>query len=102
MGFIKRGFKFTLGGLTGAAAGATAALLFPPDRGKGLQQKIRDRNRDAKLEGAQAKEAKENELIQKYRLEVNDAAALKAAEAEARAERDASVAALRMDPKPTI
>lgn len=102
MGFIKKGFKFTLGGLTGAAVGATAALLFAPDSGNGLQQKIRDRIRDAKYDGAQAKEAKENELIQKYRLEVNDTAALKAAEASARAERDEAVAALNLNAKPTV
>jgi gas vesicle protein len=97
MGIINRTFKFTVGGLTGAALGATAALLLAPESGRDLQQKLRDRIRDAKYAGAQAKEAKENELIRKYRLEVNDSGALKESEEQSRADRDLTIAGLKME-----
>ena len=97
MSFFSKTFKFALGGVTGAAAGATAALLLAPESGHDLQQSSRNRIRDAKFAGAQAKEAKENELIRKYRLEVNDGGALKESEEQARAVRDQAVSALGID-----
>lgn len=94
MGFIKRTVKFTAGGIVGAVTGAAAALLLAPESGHDLQRKLRDRLRDAKLAGAEAKAAKENELIRKYRLEVNDDRALTEAEQQAAEERAQAVVAL--------
>lgn len=94
MGLIKRTLKFTAGGVTGAAVGAVAALLLAPDNGPEFQRRLRDRLRDAKAAGADAKAEKENELIRRFRVGVNDDRALTAAEERARVERNDAMKAL--------
>lgn len=94
MEIIGRAFKFALGGVTGAAVGATAALLLAPESGQDLQRNLRERIRRAKIEGIEAKVAKEHELIRKYRAEVNDPDALRELEAQAKQGRDQAVAEL--------
>jgi gas vesicle protein len=94
MGFVGRVFKFALGGVAGAAVGATAALLLAPESGQDLQRDLRDRIRRAKIEGIKAQVARETELIRKYRAEVNDPDALRELEAEAKLARDQAVAEL--------
>lgn len=94
MGVIRSVGKFVLGGISGAAVGATAAMLVAPDSGPELQRKLRARLHAAKMAGVEAQAAKENELIRKYRLTVNDTGALKDSEEQASKERAESIAAL--------
>ena len=94
MGVIKRTVKFTAGGITGAVIGGVAALILATESGRDLRQSLRDRLRRAKLAGAEAKAERENELIRKFRAEVNDQEALKEVEAQAREARDQAVVAL--------
>lgn len=93
MGLIKSVAKFTAGGVTGAAAGAVAGLLLAPDSGPAFQRRLRERFRAAKVAGAEAQAAKETELIRKFRLSVNDAAALNDVEAQAARGRTEALAA---------
>lgn len=88
MKIVARMLKFTLGGIAGAAVGATAAILLAPESGQDLQRDLRERIRRAKIDGVEAKAAKERELIRKYRAEVNDPEALTALEQETSLERD--------------
>lgn len=94
MGMIRSFGKFVLGAVSGATAGAVAAMLVAPDSGPEFQRKLRDRFRAAKVAGVEAKAAKETELIRKYRLTVNDSDALNEREAEAKQERTEAIAAL--------
>jgi hypothetical protein len=93
MGFIARTVKFTLGGLTGAAAGAVVAMLVTPDSGPELQRKLRERIAAAKVAGLQAKADKEAELVQRFRMEVGDPSALQDVEAQSAGERAQAIAA---------
>ena len=94
MGAIRSIGKFVLGGIGGAAVGATAAMLVAPESGPELQRKLRERMRAAKVAGVEAKADKENELIRKYRLTVNAADALKESEQQISQDRADSIAAL--------
>lgn len=94
MGIIKRAIKFTVGGITGAVVGAAAAILLAPESGQELQHSLRQRLRSSKLAGAVAKADRKQELIRKFRNEVNDDTALTGLESRARDERDQTVAAL--------
>lgn len=91
MGFMARTAKFTLGGISGAALGAAAALLIAPDSGPELQRKLRERIATAKVAGIQAKADKEAELVRKFRTEVGDPAALQDVEAQIAGERAQTV-----------
>src|SRR3954447_9923262 len=94
MGLFQRAFKFTAGGLTGAAVGATVAVLLAPESGQDLQRSIRERIRAAKIAGAEAKAAKEAELVRKFRVEVSDPAALRDLEEQTKLERAQALKAI--------
>ena len=94
MGFVGRAFKFALGGVAGAAVGATVALLLAPESGQDLQRNLRDRIRRAKIEGIEAQVARESELIRKYRAGVNDPEALREMELESKQLQDQAVVEL--------
>ena len=76
MGTGKRLAKFGGGGLLGAAVGTAVAILWAPQSGDELKGRLSDRLRQARLAGAEAKAAKEEELIRKFRSEVSDPEAL--------------------------
>ena len=94
MGAGKRIVKFGSGGLLGAAVGTAVAILWAPQSGDELKGRLADRLRQARLAGAEAKAAKEDELIRKFRSEVDDPAALRDEEAKVRVEAAAAVAAV--------
>ena len=94
MGAGKRIVKFGSGGLLGAAVGTAVAILWAPQSGDELKGRLADRLRQARLAGAEAKAAKEDELIRKYRSEVDDPAALRDEEAKVRVEAAEAVAAV--------
>jgi len=77
--------KFGVGGAVGAAVGGAAAFVVAPQSGDELTGKLRQRLADARLAGAEAKAAKEQELIGRFRQSVNDTSALKANEMAAQA-----------------
>ena len=84
MGAMKRIGRFTSGGVLGGAIGTAIAILYAPQTGEELKGSISDRLRLARLAGAEAKAAKEDELIRKFRGEVNDPDALRDEELKAR------------------
>ena len=90
----RRLLKFGTGVLLGAAVGTAVAILFAPQSGGELKGRISDRLRQARLAGAEAKAAKEDELIRKYRAEVEDPSALRDEEAKVRLEASEAVAAI--------
>ena len=94
MGAAKRLVKLGSGGLLGAAVGTAVAILWAPQSGDELKGRIADRVRRARLAGAEAKAAKEDELIRKYRAEVEDPKALQEEEAKVRVEASQAVAAI--------
>ncbi len=94
MGAGKRIVKFGSGGLLGAAVGTAVAILWAPQSGDELKGRLADRLRRARLAGAEAKAAKEDELIRKFRSEVDDPAALRDEEAKVRVEAAEAVAAV--------
>ncbi len=94
MGAGKRLLRFGGGGVLGAAIGTAVAILFAPQSGDELKGRLSDRVRAARLAGAEAKAAKEDELIRKYRAEVNDPAALHDEETKAKLEAAEVVAAV--------
>ena len=94
MGAGKRIVKFGSGGLLGAAVGTAVAILWAPQSGDELKERLADRLRQARLAGAEAKAAKEDELIRKFRSEVDDPAALRDEEAKVRVEAAEAVAAV--------
>ena len=85
MSAFARVVRFGLGGVLGAAVGGGAAFLFAPQSGDELGGKVRRRLADARLAGAEAEAAKEQELIARFRQAVNDAGALRADEVAAQA-----------------
>ncbi len=93
MGAGTRLVKFGGGGLLGAGVGTAAAILFAPQSGGELTGRFLDRLRQARLAGAEAKVAKEEELIQKFRAGVNDPEALRDEEAKVRSEATRAVSA---------
>lgn len=76
MGFFKSVGTFMIGSVVGAAAGAATAALTAPSSGDELRETIATRLREAKVAGAEAKSAKEAELVAKYRLTVKSDTAL--------------------------
>jgi gas vesicle protein len=94
MGAGTRLLKFGSGGLLGAAVGTAVAVLWAPQSGAELKGRIADRLRRARLAGAQAKAEKEDELIRKFRVEVEDPEALREEEAKVRVEAADAVAAV--------
>lgn len=76
MGAGKRMLKFGGGSLLGAAVGTAVAMLWAPQSGDEMKGRWTDRLRLARLAGAEAQAAKEEELIQKFRAEVSDPKAL--------------------------
>ncbi|MDP9366015.1 MAG: YtxH domain-containing protein [Chloroflexota bacterium] len=94
MGAGMRLLKFGSGGLLGAAVGTAVAVLWAPQSGDELKGRLADRLRRARLAGAQAKAEKEDELIRKFRLEVEDPEALQEEEAKVRVEAAEAVAAV--------
>ena len=94
MGAGKRLLKVASGGLLGTAVGTAVAMLWAPQSGDELKGRIADRLRRARLAGVEAKAAKEDELIRKYRAEVEDPSALRDEEAKVRLEASEAVAAI--------
>ena len=94
MGTGKRLLKFGSGGLLGAAVGTAVAILWAPQSGDELKGRLADLRRRTRLAGAEAKAAKEDELIRKFRGEVDDPEALRDEEAKVRVEAAEAVAAV--------
>jgi gas vesicle protein len=94
MGAGKRLLTFLSGGVLGAAVGTATAILWAPQSGTEMRGRLIDRIRQARLAGAEAKAAKEDELIQKFREEVDDPTALRDEEAKLRVEAAQAVAAI--------
>jgi gas vesicle protein len=92
MGFFSGIAKFTKGGLFGAAVGAAAALLIAPGTGEETRNALADRIQRTRLAGADAKAATEQQLISRFRGEVNDPVALKTEETVSREEHVQQVA----------
>ncbi len=90
----KRLLTFISGTLLGAAIGTASAVLFAPRSGEELKGRILDRVREAKLAGVEAQAAKQDELIQKYRQDVDDPTALREEEARLRVEAAQAVTAI--------
>ena len=76
MGAGKRILKFGGGSVLGAAVGTAVAVLWAPQSGDEMKGRVTDRWRQARLAGAEAQAAKEEELIRKFRAEVSDPEAL--------------------------
>ncbi|MGH2531154.1 MAG: hypothetical protein ACRDJW_02500 [Thermomicrobiales bacterium] len=76
MGALRRVVKFGAGGIVGAAIGAIGAALAAPQSGGELQTKVDDRIRRAKVAREEAKVAKTEELISRFRQGVNAPTAL--------------------------
>lgn len=72
---IRRVFKFSVGSALGAAIGAGVAALMAPKRGEELQQESMAFVEKVKAEGEAAKLAKEQEMLNRFRSQVNDPAA---------------------------
>jgi len=80
----KRLLRFGGGSLLGASVGTAVAILLAPRSGDELKGRIRDLFQQAKLDGAEAKATKEAQLIEKFRLDVEDPGALSDEAAQAR------------------
>ena len=94
MGAGKRLVKFGSGGVLGVAVGTAVAILWAPQSGDELKGRVADLVRRARLAGAEAKAAKEDELIRKFRAEVADPEALRDEESKVRLEAAEAVAAV--------
>ncbi len=94
MGAAKRLATFLEGSIIGTAAGAVAGLLLAPESGRQLRASLEERLRRARLAGITAQAAKEEELIRKFRAEVNDPEALRSEEESIRNEVAEAVQAL--------
>jgi gas vesicle protein len=94
MGAFMRIVKFGAGGVVGAAIGAVAAVLTAPQSGRELQETIADRISRAKVAGAEAQAAKEQQLIAKFRAEVEDTDALRAEQAKTTLEAAETISAV--------
>lgn len=90
----KRLITFASGGLLGAAIGTATAVLWAPRSGAELKGRILDRIRQVQLAGAEAKAAKQDELIRKFRQLVEDPGALREEEAKLRGEAARAFAAI--------
>jgi gas vesicle protein len=69
---IKRVFKFSVGGAFGAAIGAGVAAFLAPQRGEDLQAASKSLVDQVKADGEAAKAAKEQEMMNRFRSQVND------------------------------
>lgn len=94
MGTGRKFLNLAGGGLLGGAIGTAIAVLWAPQSGAELQGRISDRVRQATAAGGRAKIEKEEELIRKFRAEVEDPEALADEEAKIRVEASQAVAAL--------
>ena len=94
MSAAKRLITFVSGGLLGAAVGTAAAVLWAPRSGAELRGRLRDRIRQVQLAGAEAKAAKQDELIRKFRQQVEDPNALREEEVKMRGEAAQAFAAI--------
>ncbi|MGH2558172.1 MAG: hypothetical protein ACRDJH_03835, partial [Thermomicrobiales bacterium] len=94
MGAFKRIVKFGAGGVVGAAIGAIGAVLIAPQSGGELQTKVDDRFRRAKVAREEAKAAKTEELISRFRQGVNAPAALNDAQEQTRIETAEKISAI--------
>jgi gas vesicle protein len=72
---IKRIFKFSMGSVVGAAVGAGVAAILAPKRGEEIQQETLALVDMVKNEGDAAKAAKEQEMMNRFRSQVNDTTA---------------------------
>ncbi|HEV2106751.1 MAG TPA: hypothetical protein VGR16_00655 [Thermomicrobiales bacterium] len=97
MGMGKRLLAFGGGGLLGVGIGTAVAVLLAPRSGDEQQGRLSDLIRQARLNGTEAKAAKEAELIEKYRVEVNDPDALSEEVIRTRAEAERAIADQRME-----
>lgn len=97
MGAMKRIVKFGAGGLVGAAIGTVAATLFAPQSGSELQRKVHQRLREARVAGAVAQAEKEEELIRRFRGNVDDPSALEEARQQVHQEVAAVVQSIGFD-----
>lgn len=100
MGAGNRLLKFGSGGLLGAGVGTVVAVLWAPQSGEELKGRLADRLSRTRLAGAQAKAEKEDELIRKFRDEVDDPEALQDEEAKVRLEAAQAIAAIGHEPTP--
>jgi len=94
MGAGKRLVRFGGGGLLGAAIGTATAILLAPQSGAELKGRLQDRLRQARLAGAEAKAAKEDDLIRKFRTKVEDPDALQEEATKTQLEAAEAVAAI--------
>jgi gas vesicle protein len=94
MSAAKRLITFVSGGLLGAAVGTAAAVLWAPRSGAELRGRLLDRFRQVQLAGAEAKAAKQDELIRKFRQQVEDPNALREEEVKMRGEAAQAFAAI--------
>jgi gas vesicle protein len=69
---VKRIFKFGMGGAVGAAIGAGVAAFLAPKRGEEIQADTQSFINTVKTEGDAAKAAKEREMMNRFRSQVND------------------------------
>ncbi|MDQ3513590.1 MAG: YtxH domain-containing protein [Chloroflexota bacterium] len=90
MSAAKRLLRFGGGSILGAGVGTAVAILLAPRGGDELKGRVRDRLQQAKLDGAEAKAAKEAQLIEKFRLDVEDPGALSEEAAQARQDIEAA------------
>lgn len=90
----KRLITLASGGLLGAAIGTAAAVLWAPQSGAELKGRLLDRIRQIQLAGAEAKAAKQDELIRKFRQYVEDPNALREEEVKLRGEAAQAFAAI--------
>lgn len=98
MGAGNRLLKFGSGGLLGAGVGTVVAVLWAPQSGEELKGRLADRLSRTRLAGAQAKAEKEDELIRKFRDEVDDPEALRDEEAKVRLDAAQAIAAVGQEP----
>lgn len=94
MGAAKRLVKFGAGGIVGAAIGAVAAALTAPRSGDELQTKVDERLRRAKVAREEAKAAKTDELITRFRQGVNAPDALDEEREKAKRETAQNISAI--------
>lgn len=90
----KRLITFASGSLLGAAIGTATAVLWAPRSGAELKGRVLDRIRQVQLAGAEAKAAKQDELIRKFRQHVEDPTALRDEEVKLRSEAAQAFAAI--------
>jgi gas vesicle protein len=94
VGALGRIGAFIFGGLLGAGVGAAVAMLAAPQSGEELRGEIDRRVDRAKIAGLEAQARTEEDLIRRFRAEINDPTALRGQEAIARVETAQAIAEL--------